>query len=113
MRVEMQRAWQHVQCMVSDFEAFRVHRAMSFVSDWSQDDVKEFLQVNGYPTDGVDAGAVNGPALIALFFDTNAHNLFCDAVPNGMGFDPHSFETHFKPQMRELLQMHTSIGSAF
>jgi hypothetical protein len=74
--------------------------------------VKIFLENNGYPTDGVDAAAVNGPALIALFFDINARNLFCNAVPNGMGFEPDAFE-RFKPQMRELLHMHTSISSAF
>ena len=99
--------------MVSDKDAFRVHRAMSFVNDWSEDDVKEFLQVNGYPTDGVDAGAVDGASLIKLFFDPEAHQNFCEPVPDGMGFDPDSFETHFKPRMLELLHMHTSIGSAF
>lgn len=103
---------QHVQGMVSDFEAFRVHRAMSFVNDWSEDQVKEFLQHNGYPTDGVDAGAVDGGSLIKIFFDPHARDNFCEPAPDGMGFEPDAFE-RFKPQMRELLKMHTSIESAF
>ena len=86
---------------------------MSFVNDWSTDDVKRFLQHNGYPTDGVDAGAVDGASLIKIFFDPHARDNFCEPVPDGMGFDSDVFETRFKPQMRELLKMHTSIGSKF
>lgn len=78
-----------------------------------EDDVKKFLEDKGYPTDGVHASRVNGPGLIALFFDTNARNLFCDAVPNGMGFDPDAFETRFKPEMLGRLNMHTSFNSEF
>ena len=99
---------QHVQEMISDREAFGVQRPVSFVNDWSEAQVKAFLYNNGYPTDGVDAGAVDGAALIKLFFDPHARDNFCEAVPDGMGFDPDVFETRFKPQMRELLKMHTS-----
>ena len=79
----------------------------------SEAQVKVFLHDNGYPTDGVDAGAVDGAALIKLFFDPHARENFCEPVPDGMGFDPDVFETRFKPQMRELLKMHASIVSQF
>ena len=88
-----------------------VLRAISVVNDWSEAKVKAFLHDNGYPTDGVDAGAVDGASMIKLFFDPHARANFCEAVPDGMGFEPEVFETRFKPQMRELLQMHTSIIS--
>ena len=88
-----------------------VLRAISVVNDWSEAKVKAFLHDNGYPTDGVDAGAVDGASMIKLFFDPHARANFCEPVPDGMGFEPEVFETRFKPQMRELLQMHTSIIS--
>ena len=89
----------------------QVHRTMSVVNDWSEAQVKTFLHHNGYPTDGVDAGAVDGASMIKMFFDPQARENFCEQVPDGMGFDPDVFETRFKPQMRALLQMHTSIIS--
>ena len=88
-----------------------VLRAISVVNDWSEAKVKAFLHDNGYPTDGVDAGAVDGASMIKMFFDPQARENFCEPVPDGMGFEPEVFETRFKPQMRELLQMHTSIIS--
>ena len=84
-----------------------VLRAISVVNDWSEAKVKAFLHDNGYPTDGVDAGAVDGASMIKMFFDPQARENFCEPVPDGMGFEPEVFETRFKPQMRELLQMHT------
>ena len=83
-----------------------VLRAISVVNDWSEAKVKAFLHDNGYPTDGVDAGAVDGASMIKLFFDPHARANFCEPVPDGMGFEPEVFETRFKPQMRELLEMH-------
>ena len=85
-----------------------VLRAISVVNDWSEAKVKAFLHDNGYPTDGVDAGAVDGASMIKMFFDPQARENFCEPVPDGMGFDPEVFETRFKPQMHELLQMNTA-----
>ena len=84
----------------------QVHRTMSVVNDWSEAQVKTFLHHHGYPTDGVDAGAVDGASMIKMFFDPQARENFCEPVPDGMGFEPEVFETRFKPQMRELLEMH-------
>ena len=88
-----------------------MQQAMSVVKDWSEAEVKTFLHHNNYPTYGVDADAVDGASMIKMFFDPQARENFCEQVPDGMGFDPDDFETRFKPQMRALLQMHTSIIS--
>ena len=89
----------------NQIQSYSMQHAMSVVNDWSEAQVKMFLQQNGYPTDGVDAGAVDGASLIKLFFDPHARDNFCESVPDGMGFDPDVFETRFKPQMRALLHI--------
>ena len=72
------------------------------VESWSQAQVLSFFQRRGFPTEGVEAGKIDGAALLELYHADDALELFTAPVPDGLGFNKLMFRGSFKSEMAKL-----------
>ena len=72
---------------------------MGQVSKWGVEQVLRFFEDCKFPTEGVEAGQVDGSTLLALSQESDAEELFTSPVPNGMGFNRLLFIGRFRKEM--------------
>ena len=55
------------------------------ILNWNEQDVVDFFSAQGFPTGGLFGNCVNGPALLQLYQDPNALEMFTASIASGMG----------------------------
>lgn len=70
---------------------------------WSQDQVASLFKRCGFPTEGVDAGKIDGSSLLELYAADDAIDLFTSPPPDGLGFNKLMFLGRFKSEMAKLV----------
>ena len=65
--------------------------------------VLAFFEQCKFPTEGVQAGVVNGEALVTLYQSPEAESYFTTPAPNGFGFNKLMFKGRLKTEMQKLL----------
>ena len=76
---------------------------MGNVTKWGVEQVLRFFEECKFPTEGVEAGQVDGSTLLALSRESDAEELFTSPVPNGMGFNRLLFIGRFRKEMARLM----------
>lgn len=82
----------------SGFEPLPGSRAA--VAMWSKGTVLEFFAQKNFPTAGVEAGEIDGPALLELMDSPHAEALFTAPVPDGLGFNRIMYHGRFRSEFR-------------
>jgi hypothetical protein len=76
------------------------------LADWSKEQVLSFFERCKFPTAGIEAGEVDGGALLALYRATllskDAEELFTTPAPEGLGLNKLMFHGLFKSEMAKL-----------
>jgi len=72
------------------------------LASWSKEEVLSFFQRCNFPTAGVDAGEIDGGALLELYKAEDALELFTAPAPDGLGFTRLMFRGKFKSEMAKL-----------
>jgi len=75
------------------------------VSNWNEQDVINFFSAQGFPTGGLVGNCVNGPALLHLYQDPNALEMFTASIASGMGlgFERLTYIHGFRRAINEIL----------
>jgi hypothetical protein len=73
------------------------------VKSWGVDQVIAFFERCKFPTEGVQAGEVDGESLVKLYQDPDAESLFTTPAPDGLGFNKLMFKGRFKKEMEKLV----------
>ena len=80
------------------------------ISNWNEQDVIDFFSGQGFPTGGLFGNCVNGPALLQLYQDPNALELFTASIASGMGlgFERLAYIHGFRRAMNEIIDPRAS-----
>ena len=70
------------------------------VAMWSKSMVLEFFTLKNFPTAGVDAGEIDGAALLELIDSPHAEALFTAPAPDGLGFNRLMYHGRFRSEFR-------------
>lgn len=70
---------------------------------WSQDEVVKLFKRCGFPTEGIEAGKIDGRSLLELYAADDAIDLFTSPPPDGLGFNKLMFLGRFKSEMAMLV----------
>jgi transcriptional regulator with XRE-family HTH domain len=73
------------------------------VKSWGVEQVIAFFEGCKFPTEGVQAGEVDGESLVNLYQDPDAERLFTTPAPDGLGFNKVMFKGKFKKEMEKLV----------
>jgi serine/threonine protein kinase len=73
------------------------------VKSWGVEQVIAFFERCKFPTEGVQAGEVDGESLVNLYQDPDAEILFTTPAPDGLGFNKVMFKGKFKKEMEKLV----------
>ena len=76
---------------------------MGQVPKWNVLQVLHFFEDFKFPTEGVEAGQVDGSTLLALSQESNAEELFTSPVPNCLGFNRLLFIGRFRKEMARFM----------
>ena len=70
------------------------------IASWGKEDVLIFFRRCNFPTAGVEAGEIDGSALLELLHADDAEELFTEPVPDGLGFNKVMFRGRFRSEIR-------------
>jgi len=73
------------------------------IESWSVEQVLAFFERCNFPTEGIQAGEVDGQSLLNLYQDSDAESLFMAPAPDGLGFNKLMFKGRFKKEMDKLV----------
>ena len=92
----------HSSCEISSSLTSPGDDVESGVSVWDVDQVLILFRRCKFPTEGIVANNVDGPALLSLYADADAEEMFTAPVPDGLGFNKLLFTGRFKNEMAKL-----------
>jgi len=72
------------------------------VSLWDEDQVLSLFRRCKFPTEGIVANNVDGPALLRLYADADAEDMFTAPAPDGLGFNKILYRGRFVSEMSKL-----------
>ena len=78
-------------------------RVAAGLMTWRQDQVVRLFKRCGFPTEGIEAGKIDGRSLLELYTADDAMELFTAPVPDGLGLNRLMFRGRFKIEMAKLL----------
>ena len=73
------------------------------VKSWGVDQVIAFFERCKFPTEGVQAGEVDGESLVKLYQDPDAESLFTTPAPDGLGFNKLMFKGRLQKEMEKFV----------
>ena len=73
------------------------------IESWGVEQVLAFFERCKFPTEGIQAGEVDGQSLVNLYQDPDAESLFMAPAPDGLGFNKLMFKGRFKKEMDKLV----------
>jgi len=72
------------------------------VSLWDEDQVLSLFRRCKFPTEGIVANNVDGPALLRLYADADAEDMFTAPAPDGLGFNKILYRGRFASELAKL-----------